>query len=118
VEEVNKAEAVDTSACARILNEAGLPLKSKANYKEAEPLFRRALATYEQSLGPNHPSVAASLNNLAVLLKATSRLSEAEPLFRRAVGIVESSLGPDHPYTLTFRKNLELFLAKQGKAKS
>jgi tetratricopeptide (TPR) repeat protein len=54
----DKADTVDPSACARILNQTGLHLKSKANYKEAEPLLRRALAINESNLGPNHPEVA------------------------------------------------------------
>jgi hypothetical protein len=33
---------------------------------EAEPLYRRALAIDEASLGPAHPDVATDLNNLAV----------------------------------------------------
>ncbi len=32
----------------------------------AEPLYRRALAIDEASLGPAHPDVANDLNNLAV----------------------------------------------------
>ncbi len=33
---------------------------------EAEPLYRRALAIDEASLGPAHPDVAKDLSNLAV----------------------------------------------------
>jgi tetratricopeptide (TPR) repeat protein len=54
---------------------------------EAEPLYRRALAIWENSLGPDHPNVASALNNLARLLKATNRFAEAEPLMRRALAI-------------------------------
>ena len=68
-----------------------------ARYTEAEPLFRRALAIREKSLGPDHPDVANSLNGLAALLNDTDRRAEAEPLFRRALAIWEKSLSPDHP---------------------
>ena len=51
----------------------------------AEPLYRRALAIDEKSLGPEHPKVATNLNNLAELLRAINRLAEAaEPLYRRS----------------------------------
>jgi Tetratricopeptide repeat len=53
----------------------------------AEPLFRRALAIDEASLGPNHPNVAIRLNSLAFLLRTTNRLAAAEPLMRRALAI-------------------------------
>jgi tetratricopeptide (TPR) repeat protein len=106
----DKADTVETSACARILNQAGVHLKSKANYKEAEPLYRRALAIEETSLGPNHPEFATNLNNLAILLQATNRLSEAEPLFRRALSIDEASVGPKHPEVAKNLNNLAEFL--------
>jgi tetratricopeptide (TPR) repeat protein len=106
----DKAEAVETSACAGILNQTGVHLKSKANYKEAEPLLRRSLAIGEASLGPNHPSVSIRLNNLAELLRVTNRLAEAEPLFRRALASGEASLGPNHPGVATDLNNLALLL--------
>ena len=36
-------------------------------YAEAEPLYQRALAIWEQQLGTDHPDTATSLNNLAAL---------------------------------------------------
>ena len=44
---------------------------SRANqgkYDDVEPLYKRALAILEETLGPDHPKVASSLNNLAILL--------------------------------------------------
>jgi Tfp pilus assembly protein PilF len=70
----------------RIMNDFGLWLNNRAEHGEAEPLYRRALAIDEKSLGPEHPNVAIRLNNLAELLSATNRLAEAEPLYRRASG--------------------------------
>jgi tetratricopeptide (TPR) repeat protein len=82
---------------ARLMNQLGVLLWSKALYADAEPLLRRALAIGEKSLGPDHPDVVACLNNLAGLLRVTNRLAEAEPLYRRALAIDEKSLGPDDP---------------------
>lgn len=42
----------------------------QGKYAEAEPLYRRALAIQEKTLGPEHPKVAASLNNLAGVLRS------------------------------------------------
>jgi tetratricopeptide (TPR) repeat protein len=81
----------------RIMNELAIWLMKRADHREAEPLYRRALAINEESFGPDHPNVATSLNNLAELLKATNRLAEAEALLRRALAIRETSFGPDHP---------------------
>jgi methylthioribose-1-phosphate isomerase len=41
-------------------------LQTQGKLGEAEPLYRRALAINEASLGPTHPDVANSLNNFAV----------------------------------------------------
>ena len=92
----------------RLMNNLGLYLYSRARYKKAEPLMRRAIAIDEASYGPEHPNVAIDLNNLAILLKVTNRLKEAEPLMRRALAIFEKSLGNKHPNTITIRKNLQI----------
>ncbi len=91
---------------ARLMNQIGVFLTSKARYVEAEPLFRRALAIDEASYGPHHPDIATNLNNLALLLRTTNRLSEAEPLFWRALAISEAIHGPNHSETAAHLNNL------------
>ena len=81
-------------------------LLTKADYDEAEPLYRRALQINEDSYGKNHPNVAISLNNLAQLLQDTNRLSEVEPLIRRALQIDEAIYGQDHPRVAVHLNNL------------
>jgi hypothetical protein len=39
--------------------------KEEGRYADADPLYKRALATWKKALGPDHPDVAQSLNNLA-----------------------------------------------------
>jgi tetratricopeptide (TPR) repeat protein len=63
----------------------------------AEPLYQRALAINEKTLGPEHPNVARDLNNLALLYEVTGRYAEAEPLYQRALASGEKTFGPDHP---------------------
>ena len=95
---VRRADALGIpEPTARLMNQLGLFLKTKALHREAEPLMRRALAIDEASFGADHPEVATDLNNLASLLQDTNRLGEAEPLMRRALAIDEASLGPGHP---------------------
>jgi tetratricopeptide (TPR) repeat protein len=94
---------------ARLMNQLGILLMSKAAYAEAEPLMRRALAIDENAYGPDHPHVAIRLNNLAGLLQATNHLAEAaeaEPLMRRALVIAEAAYGPVHPDVATALNNL------------
>lgn len=101
-----------TRPCARLLNEVGVLLYSKAQYADAEPLMRRALGIDEARLGPDHPTVAASLSNLASLLQETGHLTDAELLMRRALAVAEANFGPDHPKVAIRLSNLaQLLLA-------
>ncbi len=56
-------------------------------YDEAEPLFQRAIAMAESTLGAEHPLVARTLAGYAGLLRATKRKSEAAQLEQRAKAI-------------------------------
>jgi tetratricopeptide (TPR) repeat protein len=80
-----------------LMNELGMLLTTRADYAQAEPLYRRALAIDEQSLGKDHSNVAIRLNNLAQLLHDTNRLAEAEPLMRRVLEILENPDGDPLP---------------------
>jgi tetratricopeptide (TPR) repeat protein len=101
------ADATDIAEpTVRLFNQLGLMLEAKADYPQAEPLMRRALAIDEESYGPDHPNVAIRLNNLAHLLQLTNRLAEAEPLKCRALAIDEKSYGPDHPNVARDLNNL------------
>ena len=51
----------------RLLYEAAYSLRDRAHYAEAEPLFLRALAIYEQQVGPEHLLVARVSLQLLVL---------------------------------------------------
>ena len=73
-------------------------------------MIQRALAIYEKSYGPEHPTVAIRLNNLALLLKATNRPEEAEPMMRRALAIDEKSYEPENPNVARDLNNLARLL--------
>ena len=93
-----------------LLSWLAVSLHQLAEWAEAEPLMRRALAIDEKNLGREHPSVARDLNNLATLLQATNRLNKAEPLMRRALAIDEKSLGKEHPNVAAALNNLAQLL--------
>ena len=101
-----------SAVAARLLNKSGYYLDGRAQYPEAEPLYRRALAIYEKALGPEHPDTATSLNNLARLYVGQGRYPEAEPLCRRALAIREKALGLEHPDTAISIRNYAELLKK------
>jgi tetratricopeptide (TPR) repeat protein len=94
-------------------------LYARANYTQAEPLYRRMLAINEASLGPDHPNVAIDLNNLAQLLKAANRLSDAEPLSRRVLEIFlqfGATTSHEHPHLNAAIANYSVLLEEIGRS--
>jgi tetratricopeptide (TPR) repeat protein len=57
--------------------------KRQGRYAEAEPLYQRALAICEKTLGPDHPSTVLSVRNYAIFLRHRGRAAEAEKLEAR-----------------------------------
>jgi tetratricopeptide (TPR) repeat protein len=72
------AEQRAALAAAPGLNEKAEALFSRGKYGEAEPLFRQALAVWDEALGPKHPDTAISYNNLAGNLQGQGRVSARE----------------------------------------
>jgi tetratricopeptide (TPR) repeat protein len=81
---------------ASILGHTASYLFARAEYADAELLFRKALKIRETQLGPDYPDVAESLSGLALLLTVRGQYAAAEPVYRRALKIRETQLGPDH----------------------
>jgi tetratricopeptide (TPR) repeat protein len=88
------------------LNNLAALRQAGGDVREAEELYRRALALKETLLGANHPDVAVTANNLAVLYKNQARYADAERLYRRALTIFERSFGVSHPKAIARRENL------------
>jgi tetratricopeptide (TPR) repeat protein len=95
---------------ARLFNELGGMLEAKADYAQAELLYRRVVEINELVRGKDDPVAATCLNNLAALLKETNRPAEAEPLMRRALAMDEASYGLDHPNVARDLSNLASLL--------
>jgi len=112
---VTSAFGPDVRETATALNNLALTYQSLARYKEAEPLYRRAIEIDEKTLGKDHPSVAIDYNNLALLFQAQGKYGEAEPLYRRSIEIGERVLGKGHPDVATGYSNLANLLRDQGK---
>jgi len=79
------------------LNNLGRIRSEQGRSKEAEQLFRKAIALWEKQLGPTHPNVAAGLASLGLALCSRNKFSEAEPLFRRARDIDQAFFPVNHP---------------------
>ncbi len=93
--------AADAAALASIL-------ETVDRFDEAEPLYREALAIYQDE--SDDYEAAMTMNGLAAVLRFAGRPAEAEPLFRDALAMMEVERGPGHPETATVRNNLAMLL--------
>ena len=69
------------------LNTLALLYVTQAQYAKAEPLYVRAVATAEQTLGPDHAGMTVLLENYATLLRHTQRATRALTMQARAKAI-------------------------------
>ncbi|MBI3947376.1 MAG: toll/interleukin-1 receptor domain-containing protein [Armatimonadetes bacterium] len=106
---------LDSPDVVLLLARSGLYLQLAGRYAEADPLSRRALATCEKALGPEHLVTAASLNNMALLYQHQGTYAQAEPLYQRALAIREKALGPEHPHTAISLNNLAGLYQNEGR---
>jgi tetratricopeptide (TPR) repeat protein len=100
---------------ASLFHKAANYSRERAQYEQAEPLYRQASLVREHLLGPQHPSVAYPLNNLAEIYREQGKYAEAELLYQRALQIFEQALGPQHPSVAYPLNNLAEIYREQGK---
>lgn len=77
----------DAAGLAESLNILGRVLHLQGAYDEAEPLYRRALATYQAEYGDSHESVALSLSHLGALMAHKGDLESAQKFQNEALTI-------------------------------
>ena len=65
------------------LQNLGMIYTSQSNFKQAEPLFQRALEICMQTLEPEHPTTVKVLENYAFMLKKAKRSNKAKELEAR-----------------------------------
>lgn len=100
---------------AEVLRKAADYLRRRAQYKLAEPLYRRALHIWEQILVAEHPEYAAALSGLARLCYEKGKYEQSETLYQRALDIRKQALGPEHPDIALLLNDLALLYREQGK---
>ena len=90
-------------------------LRENGKYREAVPLYERALAGLKGRLGDNHVDTAIALNNLAFCLARADDVSRAESLTESALPILERKLGAKHHVVAAVRENLGNIITEQGR---
>jgi tetratricopeptide (TPR) repeat protein len=97
------------------LNRLAELYRAQGRYREAELLYKRAIETYKQMRGSNHPDVALCLNNLAGLYYDQGRYIQATLLYNQVLTIWEQNLGKDHPDQIENLNHLAEIYSIQGK---
>jgi len=93
---LERADPPDVTALAYAMGDLA---QTVASPKEAESLYRKALALAEEAVGPEHSATGHALNNLGWFLYVQDRAQEAEPLMRRAIHVRERTKGLADPLT-------------------
>lgn len=70
-------------------NDLAVVLTEVGKLKEAQPLFERAIAAYEEVAGPNDRGTAITKANYAVLLRKIGKDKEAESLEKQSQAIMK-----------------------------
>lgn len=86
---INAEEKVANLQLADLLRKAADYLFERAQYRQAEVLYQRALAIRERVLGPEHSQVADALYGQGKLLYAQGQYERAGQIFQRALDIWE-----------------------------
>lgn len=92
-----RERAAQQPQLAKSLSNLGFLLRALDDNAGARPLYERALAIREKTLGPTHFNVAGTLNDLGSVSRAVGDYAAARQYYERARAILEKALGPDDP---------------------
>lgn len=99
----------------QLLHRAGVYLRERGQYGQAEPLLVQALEMHQHTLGPEDLETGRCLSNLAVLYDFWGKYTEVEPLFRQALQILAGILGDEHVEVAECKNNLANYYWGRGK---
>lgn len=89
-------------------------LRQEGNIQAAIPLAERFVTLVENTLGNDHPLLAAALNELGKLQVEQGNYAAALPLYQRALAIYEQTRGADQPEVSAVLNNLANLYRAQG----
>ncbi len=110
-----KARGADSQDTASALNDLGQAYQLNGNFKEAEPMYRTALAIRQNHLDGNSPFIADSYNCLGALCASTGRFDEAKRYYSQALAIQQKSLSASDPRLAQTRQQYADLVLKTGR---
>jgi serine/threonine protein kinase/tetratricopeptide (TPR) repeat protein len=91
--------------------------QNMGDLRQAESLYRDAIARQERAYGSEQVETARSRGNYGLLLQREGRLEEAEPQLRQALAVALKLYGPDSYNVAYARVNLGTLLHDEGALK-
>ncbi len=112
----DRAEELEVvlDSASRLLNQSGLYLKCRAQFEEAEEIYRRALRIAEKVFRPDEAEVAPIVANIGVILQIKGDVEGALQLAKRALDISEMAHLPDYKQVAIYVKNVGQILKGTG----
>jgi len=81
-------------------------------WSEAEDYYQRALAIYEETIGPEHPDIARTLHAFAAMRDGQGRLAESDKLYARSLAMSRKLLGDDHQFVAECMRDYAVVLSE------
>jgi tetratricopeptide (TPR) repeat protein len=97
VYEVLLDQTTNESEKTTIYSQLGSVKSDQGEYQEAVTFYEKALALVQQSLPPNHPSLASNYNNIGSAYDGMGDHPKALSHYEKALAIDQQSLPPNHP---------------------
>jgi serine/threonine protein kinase len=91
---------------AAMQNTLGLSLLGLGEAKLAVEVFEKALQTWQNELGTDHPDTLQCMSNLARSYRVAGKIDKALNLYEETYRLQKTRLGADHPQTLNSLNNL------------
>jgi tetratricopeptide (TPR) repeat protein len=108
VYEVLLEQATSEDEKIAIYHQLGRIKDEQGEYKEAIRFYEKSLEIWQQSLPPNHPSLATSYNNIGLVYSNMGEYSKALSSYEKSLAIRQQSLPPNHPDLATSYNNIGL----------
>jgi serine/threonine protein kinase len=112
---VNASTQPDEQVHLWILNDLGIALKSRQDYRGAISLFREALKIRERIYPENHPDRIMGLSNLGYVLLLSGERQEARVYLQAALDAQVRTLGPDHWQVAAIQQSLGELERQEGR---
>jgi serine/threonine protein kinase/Tfp pilus assembly protein PilF len=97
------------------LDQRGRVLARLGQFRESEPLFRRAVQLLAAAEPRNDSATGAAWHNLAMVTSEIGQNDSSDAYFRRALDLERGVLGADHPLVLSTRVAHATVLQRLGR---